>query len=81
MLINAFGLTRQEDLDAAANAYASRVMAAIETEPPPERPDFAYLRAIHRRMFHHLFSWAGEIRDGDLRAQLRDLVVEPGPQV
>jgi cell filamentation protein len=69
VLVNAAGIRDQRQLDEAMNDVASITMAEVRAAAVPERPDYAYLRSIHERMFGDLVPGiAGQIRDVDVQA-------------
>lgn len=68
LLRNRRGITDPDEFDRALNLYASSAWALLIVEDVPEPPGWAYLQAIHRRMFSPLLEWAGEIRDVDVAA-------------
>jgi len=69
VLVNAAGIRDQRQLDEAMNDVASITMAEVRAERVPDRPDYAYLRGIHERMFGDLVPGiAGKIRDVDVQA-------------
>ncbi|MCE0459727.1 Fic/DOC family protein [Curtobacterium flaccumfaciens] len=69
VLVNAAGIRDQGQLDEAMNDVASITMAEVRAERVPDRPDYAYLRGIHERMFGDLVPGiAGKIRDVDVQA-------------
>lgn len=66
---NLLGITDPDVLDSALNDFASYEWARLSLEPFPQDLGFAYLRAIHTRMFHQIFAYAGKIRETDVQAQ------------
>lgn len=69
VLVNAAGIRDQRQLDEAMNDVASITMAEVRAERVPDRPDYAYLRGIHERMFGDLVPGiAGKVRDVDVQA-------------
>lgn len=69
VLVNTAGYRTHAQLDEAMNDVASVTMAEVRAEPVPARPDYAYLRSIHERMFGDLVPGiAGRLRDVDVQA-------------
>lgn len=69
VLVNHLCIRDAARLDQALNDYASIEWAQLRREPLPERFDVAQLQEIHRRLFHDVYPFAGQLRDVDAQAQ------------
>ena len=69
ILRNKLGIASQVELDQAETAYVALAIAELTFHPikePKAGPDFRYLIAIHGKLFHELYDWAGKIRTVDI---------------
>ena len=62
VLINKLDIKDQKQLDENETLITSVKILQIEMNPITVEPDFAYLKQLHRILFHELYSWAGEVR-------------------
>ena len=62
VLINKLGLKNQELLDRAEELAVSVSYAQIYNSIGSEPFTFAFYKSLHRKLFHRLYGWAGELR-------------------
>lgn len=68
VLRNHFGIRDPQRLDEALNDFATTGAYEMLRRGIPARPDFEYLRTIHRVLFSDVLPFAGQIRDVDAQA-------------
>ncbi len=68
VLVNRLDIRDPVRLDEALNDYATAGWFAVRRQAVPERPDFGYLRRIHRELFGDVLDWAGQLRETNTTA-------------
>ena len=66
VLKNKLGITDPEVLREVEETIVSLRMAEIISQPPRWQRDFKYLKAIHRKLFSDIYTFAGKVRTVDI---------------
>ena len=66
VLKNNLGITDPEVLREVEETIVSLRMAEIISQPPRWQRDFKYLKAIHRKLFSDIYTFAGKVRTVDI---------------
>lgn len=66
VLINLLNIKNDDDLRIAETELTTRRCAQLQISPIHGRFDFTHLCAIHKHIFQDVYSWAGQIRNGDI---------------
>jgi cell filamentation protein len=66
VLINKLSITDTRELNEIEQDLSALAIKELAQEALTENFDFAHLRYLHKRIFEHVYPWAGELRTVDI---------------